>query len=114
VLQRFRHLPLALLAFGTGLAHAQGAPAEAADAMPLTEYLGLLEQITPAARQGAEAYLAAYRQRCGRALSTSELRAAMSRDGGEPTLMAMVRASHLQDAKSIAALARNVPCRGRK
>jgi hypothetical protein len=114
VLSGRRSLPLAILALVAGTARSQVQPAGAPDAMPMADYLGLLEQIAPAARQGAQAYLAAYSQRCGHALSTGELRAAMSRNGGDPTLMAMIRASQLQDAKLIAALAGNISCRGRK
>ena len=80
--------------------------------MPMADYLGLLEQLAPAARQGAEAYLAAHLQRCRRAMTTGELRHAMSRGGGEPVLMAMIRASQLQDAKAVAALAPRIACRG--
>lgn len=114
MITKTRPVLLVILAFVAGGAHPQVLLADVPDAMPLADYLGLLEQIAPAARQGAQAYLAAYRQRCGQLLSTDELRGAMSVDGGEPTLMAMIRASQLQDAKSLAALARNVSCKGRK
>jgi hypothetical protein len=82
--------------------------------MPMADYLGLLEQLAPAARQGAEAYLAAHLQRCRRSMTTGELHHAMSRDGGEPLLMAMIRASQLQDAKAVSALAPRISCRGAK
>lgn len=82
--------------------------------MPMGDYLGLLEQLAPAARLGAEAYLAAHLRHCGRALTNGELRHAMSKHGGEPVLMGMIRASQLQDTKAISALTPRVPCRGRK
>jgi hypothetical protein len=36
------------------------------DDMPLADYLALLAQISPAAHEGAQAYLQAFQQRCGR------------------------------------------------
>jgi hypothetical protein len=109
-----RHLQATILTLVAVVAHAQTPPTVTPEALPLADYLGLLEQIAPAARHGAEAYLGAYRQRCGRAMTTDELRAAVSKDGGERTLMAMIRASQLQDARSIAALSRSVSCRGQQ
>ena len=38
--------------------------------------------------------MAAFRKRCGRALQTVELRRAFAEGSGDPTLMAMVRATH--------------------
>lgn len=108
------HLLAACLALVVDVAWPQGLPAETQDAMPLGDYLGLLEQIAPAARQGAEAYLVAHRQKCGRSLSTGELRLAMSKDGGDPALMGLIRASQLQDAKAVSELGRTLACRGRK
>lgn len=81
-----------------------------ADDMPMADYLGLLAQIAPAARNGAEAYAQAYRHRCGRALKTAELRRAMSDGNGDPALMAMIRASQLRDAKALADLAQGLRC----
>ena len=68
-----------------------------AEAMPLTDYLGLLGQIAPAAEEGAKAFLSAFQQRCGRALSTAELRRSMTQGEGDPVLMGLIRASHLKD-----------------
>ncbi len=76
---------------------AQGSPTSADD-MPLADYLGLLRQIAPAAEDGAKAYLAAFRQRCGRTVSTAELRRAVSEGQGDPVLMGLIRASQLRDA----------------
>lgn len=81
--------------------------------MPLADYLALLERIAPAARQGAEAFLEAHRHRCGRPLTTGELRAAIARDGGDAALMGMIRASQLRDMSALAALGPTVACRGR-
>jgi hypothetical protein len=104
----------AVAALVTAAGGAQPVAPEPDDPMPMADYLGLLEQLAPAARQGAEAYLAAHLQRCRRAMTTGELRHAMSRHGGEPVLMAMIRASQLQDAKAVAALASRISCRGTK
>ena len=93
---------------------AQAAPASPAvpisDDMPLADYLALLAQIAPAAHEGAQAYLQAFRQRCGRPLRTTELRRAMSEGDGDPVLMGMVRASHLRDANGLAQLGQRVVC----
>ena len=46
-------------------AHAQSdAPTIEGD-LPIESYLSLLSQVSPAAREGAEAYMAAFRKRCG-------------------------------------------------
>lgn len=66
----------------------------ATDDIAMDDYLGLLAQISPAAREGAQYYRQAYQQRCGRPLTTQELRHAVSDGNGDPVLMAMVRASH--------------------
>jgi hypothetical protein len=79
--------------------------------MPMQDYLGLLAQIAPAAHVGARAYLDAHRRRCGRDLTTAELRAAMSVGNGDPVLMAMIRASHLQDPSSLKRLDGQIACR---
>lgn len=65
--------------------------------MPLSDYLGLLAQIAPAAQKGAQTYLRAFQQRCGRTLTTAELRRSLSHDDGDPVLMGLIRASHLHD-----------------
>lgn len=101
-------LPVLLALFAT-LATLAGSPTlaqtspargalQSADAMPLTDYLGLLGQIAPAAEDGAKAYLSAFQQRCGRVLSTAELRRSMTQGEGDPVLMGLIRASHLKDA----------------
>lgn len=108
------HGRLAAAAFAALLAQEPQAQALDEGAMPMADYLGLLEQIAPAARGGAEAFLGAHRQRCGRALTTAELRVAISKDRGDPVLMAMVRASQMRDAKALAALGRGVSCRSGK
>lgn len=95
----------------TSPAHGPAKPRAPADEMPLADYLGLLEQIAPAARQGAEAYLGAFQRRCGRALSAAELRRAIADQDGDPVLMQMIRASSLQDADALSRLATEVPCR---
>lgn len=105
------------LAFGAaGAAPAAKTAATApsvADDMPMADYLGLLTRIAPAAEEGARAYLQAYQQRCGRQLATADLRRAMSDGGGDPTLMAMIRASHLHDTATLAQLGQRIACERR-
>ena len=83
-----------------------------ADEMPLDDYLGLLQRIAPAAEAGARAYLAAFQQRCGRPMRTSELRHALSQGDGDPVLLGLIRASHLRDAAGEAQWAQQVRCPG--
>ena len=63
----------------------------------LKDYLLLLGQIAPAAQLGAQDYLQAYAQRCGRLLDVMELRKAFSTGDGDPVLMAMISARHQPD-----------------
>ena len=102
------------LALANATTAAQPAPPSAAapitDDMPLPDYLGLLAQISPAAHEGAQAYLRAFQQRCGRAMQTAELRRAMSDGEGDPVLMGMIRASHLKDTAALAQFGRRVAC----
>lgn len=90
-----------LLILASANVQAQTSPARdplAASAdMPMEDYLGLLRQIAPAAELGARQYLAAVRLRCGRTLATQELRLALGQDGGNPQLLALIRASQMQD-----------------
>ena len=88
-------------------------PAAAADDVPMADYLGLLAQIAPAAEDGAKAYLLAFQRRCGRQMSTPDLRRAMSDGDGDPVLMAMIRASHLRDTGALAQLGSRVACERR-
>ncbi|MCB1886142.1 MAG: hypothetical protein KDH20_00930 [Rhodocyclaceae bacterium] len=83
------------------------------DHMPLADYLGLLRQIAPSAEAGATDYLAAFERRCGRALTTTELRQAMSAGDGDPVLMGLIRASHLGDAAARERLAGQIRCPAR-
>jgi hypothetical protein len=98
----------------TAMAVAQPAPVDRSvpitDDMPLADYLALLAQIAPPARDGAQAYLHAFQQRCGRQMKTAELRRAMSEGDGDPVLMGMIRASHLGDSNGIAQLGQRVVC----
>ncbi|MCE4369664.1 hypothetical protein [Xanthomonas hortorum] len=111
---------LFLIGLLAGVAHAQTSPARGPmmppsptqAEIPLDDYLGLLEQIAPAARQGAQAYLEAFRQRCGHTLTADELRRAVADRDGDPVLMQMIRASYLDDAEALARLSAQVPCRG--
>ena len=87
-------LAAGLMANGSSAQTASGITPAAAEDVPMEDYLGLLAQISPAAREGAQAYLQAFQRRCGRALTTQELRRAVSDGDGEPVLMGMIRANH--------------------
>lgn len=90
------------------------APAELKDDVPLEIYLEALAQISPAAREGASAYLDAFRRRCGHNMKTVELRRAVAEDGGDPVLMAMMRAAALRDTATLQRLMNSASCnRGR-
>lgn len=78
--------------------------------VPMADYLALLQQISPAAHQGAQAYLQAHERRCRHSLSSRELRQAMAEGDGDPLLMAMIRASHLQDGPGLTRLGEQVSC----
>ena len=93
------------------VAVAQGLPVLPASAdMSMDDYLALLAQIAPAARDGAEAYLQAARRRCRANLTSAQLRRAMSEGAGDPILMGMIRASQLRDAKDIVELEARMDC----
>lgn len=101
------------LAFGAAGAAPAATPPSVADDMPMADYLGLVAQIAPAAEEGARAYLQAHQQRCGRQLATADLRRAMSDGYGDPTLMAMIRASHLRDSATLSQLGQRIACERR-
>ena len=83
-----------LVATGSSAQTASGVTPTAAEDVRMDDYLGLLAQISPAAREGAEGYLQAFQRRCGRSLTTQELRRAVSDGDGDPVLMGMIRANH--------------------
>lgn len=88
-------------------------PAPSQDAsgdMPLADYLGLLKQIAPAAESGARTYVAAMQLRCGRALTTTELRQAVSEGEGNLALMGLIRAAHQKDTAARDRLISQLPC----
>lgn len=93
-----------------GASLAQVPARSAQDDMPVEAYLTLLGQLAPPARQGAEAYMAAFLTRCGRPLRTIELRRAFSDGSGDPVLMRMIRASHERDTASLQRLSSSVVC----
>jgi hypothetical protein len=80
------------------------------DDVPIDTYLALLAQVAPPARDGAEAYMAAFRSRCGRPMRTVELRRAFADGSGNPTLMAMIRASHEKDSAALQRLGTSLSC----
>lgn len=80
------------------------------DDVPIDTYLTLLAQVAPPARDGAEAYMAAFRSRCGRPMRSVELRRAFAEGSGDPTLMAMVRAAHEKDGAALQRLGNQVSC----
>lgn len=117
-MKKFSFTLTLLVALAGSLTQAQTSPARgplpSADDMPLADYLGLLQQIAPAAEDGAKAYLAAFQQRCGRALNTAELRKAITQGGGDPVLLGLIRASHLKDVAAKDQWIRQLRCPGRE
>ena len=79
----------------------------------IDDYLQLLAQISPAARDGAQVYVEAFKSRCGRALRPIELRQAVAVGDGDPVLMGMIRAVHLQDQRMLDQMRVNMRCPGR-
>ncbi|MGJ9418687.1 hypothetical protein ACHAC9_13110 [Massilia sp. CMS3.1] len=112
-------MTFALLCVGTALAQdtspSSGQRQEArplADDIALDAYLDALAQISPAAREGADAYLEAFKRRCGRALGAIELRRAIAEGSGDPVLMAMMRAAAQRDTAMLQRLSGTVACKG--
>ena len=107
-MQRLWVLATTLLA--VTLAFAQDDPMPIRDDVPIETYLSLLAQVAPPARDGAEAYMTAFRSRCGRALKTIELRRAFADGNGDPILMQMIRASQQNDAAALQRLGAGIAC----
>lgn len=106
-----RALLLIVLLASAAVSRAQSeTPARLKDDVPLEGYLDALAQISPAAREGASAYLDAYRRRCGRSLRTVELRQAVAEGAGDPVLMAMMRAAAVRDTTTLQRLSGTVSC----
>lgn len=106
-----RHLLLPALLFGLcSLAAGQSDEMQIRDDVPIETYLALLAQVAPPARDGAEAYMAAFKARCGRAMTTIELRKAFAEGSGNPTLMAMIRAAHQKDTAAMPRLSASITC----
>ena len=97
-----------LLSFTFAFAQDESMPIH--DDVPMETYLSLLAQVAPPARDGAEAYMAAFRSRCGRPLKAAELRRAFAEGNGEPTLMRMVRAAQERGTASLQRLGANITC----
>lgn len=113
LLPQARHSAVALVAVLVAalpaVIHAAPEPVVTGD-VPIADYLALLGQISPAAQQGAQTYLQAYERRCRRILTSRELRLAMAEGNGDPVLMAMIRASHVQDRPGLTRLGDQVNC----
>lgn len=106
-----RALFLIVLLASTAASMAQSqTPAQLKDDVALDAYLDALAQISPAARDGASAYLEAFRRSCGRSLRTIELRQAVAEGAGDPVLMAMMRAASLRDTGTLQRLSNSVSC----
>jgi len=101
---------LGAAALASSLATALGDDLQIRDDVPIDTYLALLSQVAPPAREGAEAYMAAFRARCGRPLHTVELRRAFAEGNGDPTLMGMIRASQQKDAAALQRLGADISC----
>lgn len=97
-------------AFGP-LVQSPSAPSgQTAGAIPLDDYLALLQRISPAAEAGARDYLAAFKLRCGRALTAPELRGALADNDGDPVLKGFIRAALLQDKQARRQLTAQLRC----
>lgn len=107
--RQHRLLVLALL---SSIASAQPAIDFSGD-VSLADYLSALAQIAPAAREGAEAYLQAFAQRCGRELSVMELRRRVADGTGDPVLMQMMRAAQRKDRTALQRLSASIDCSSR-
>jgi len=105
-----RSFALSLLISLSGVAFAQSERVDFQDDVPIDTYLALLAQVAPPARDGAEAYMAAFRSRCGRAMRTVELRRAFAQGNGDPVLMGMIRASHERDTATVQRLGATISC----
>jgi hypothetical protein len=104
---------LMVMAFSVATALAQSAPPlkdALQDDVPLDVYLDALTQISPAAREGADTYLQAFKRRCGRPLKAIELRLAIADGSGDPVLMAMMRAASQRDAVTLQRLSGTLSC----
>ncbi|MEO8248120.1 MAG: hypothetical protein ABI589_02015 [Burkholderiales bacterium] len=105
---RFSLLPLAALCGVSAVAQPAGSAYQ--DDVPIAEYLAMVEQVAPAAREGADIFMAAFRERCGRAIRVSELRAAFADGAGDPILMGMIRAAHAKDGAALTHLRAALRC----
>lgn len=102
------------MVFSTEVAIGENDTAFLKDDISMDSYLDALEQVAPEAREGTERYLEGFEQRCGRALTTVELRQAMASDSGDPVLMAMIRAAGRNDTPTLQRLTHSIPCPVRK
>lgn len=107
-----RSLPSLLLplVLASASAAAQPAASQYTDQMPMQEYLALVEQVAPAAREGAQNYISAFRARCGREIRVGELRSAFAEGDGDPVLMGMIRAAFSKDTAALTQLRASLPC----
>jgi hypothetical protein len=101
---------LLLLALTTSSVVAQTDVMVMRDDVPIEAYLTLIAQVSPTARQGADAYMSAFVSRCGRTMRTVELRRAFAVGNGDPTLMAIIRATHEKDGLAVQRLGSNITC----
>lgn len=80
------------------------------DDVDMADYMQALTRLSPAATEGATAFMQAFLARCGRPLRTLELRRAVAEDAGDPVLMQMIRAAYEHDAAASLRLASQVDC----
>lgn len=78
--------------------------------VPMEEYLELLKEVSPAARDGVEVYRQAVLAKCGRPVTVLDLRRAVAEGDGDPILMSMIRAVQQRDRGALRDLSLNVPC----
>jgi hypothetical protein len=78
--------------------------------MPMAEYLALLGQIAPVAQDGAIAYTRAFEARCGRPMTSTQLRRTIAEGSGDPLLWHMMRAARARDSVTLARLGQQISC----
>ncbi|HRO59510.1 MAG TPA: hypothetical protein PK177_10165 [Burkholderiaceae bacterium] len=77
---------------------AQGALAtDFLNAQQIESSLAVFAQISPAAREGAEAYLATHQLHCGGPMSAAQLQVAAAQGQGDAWLLAFIRAAQQGD-----------------
>lgn len=95
----------------TGAAHVAAQHQPFDREVPMEDVLAAISQISPLAREAADHYRDGFLARCGRPITSMELRRAFAAGRGEPVLMTMVTALARQDTLALNTLKGTVPCK---